>query len=586
MLLHPSAKRSFAPAPKRQLSRELEVANRHLSVALGSMSQGLCFFDREGRLLLANERYARIYDLNPEQLRPGTSFADIVALRFAAGAGPLGTSEEQYLQWRERHHRASGPSLAVFELSNGRLVEIQSQPMPGGGWVATHEDITARRGAEQRVAHMARHDALTGLANRIYFRERLEAALAKECSGGICAVLCLDLDGFKGVNDSYGHGTGDGLLQAVATRLRHCARAEDTVTRLGGDEFAILATGLRSPAQAGEMAERAVRALSEVYRIGDVRITVGVSIGVALSPDAGTTPEDLLRKADLALYRAKADEPGSYRFFEPEMQIRQLGRLRLETELRDALERDEFEVFYQPLLDVQRGEICSFEALLRWRHPERGTVGPGEFIPVAEESGLIVPLGAWVLEQACAEAATWPEHVTISVNVSAAQFRSKSLLGSVKHALAQSGLAASRLELEVTETLLLQHTPGTLATLHALSDLGVRVSMDDFGTGHSSLSYLRCFPFDKLKIDQSFVREMGQRADALAIVRAILALGRSLDMVTTAEGVETEAQLDVLRQEGCNEVQGFLFSAPRPAAEVAHMLRSGLHCRVSPAAAA
>jgi diguanylate cyclase (GGDEF)-like protein/PAS domain S-box-containing protein len=565
--------------------RRLETTNHRLGVALNSISQGVCFFDGAGRLLLANPRYAEIYGLDPERIQPGMSLPEIVTLRLEAGAEPVMTSE-RYVEWRERIQLDGDPTRSVVQLANGRVIEIHHQPMPDRGWVATHEDITARQGAEARVAHMARHDALTSLANRRLFRDRLDEVLGGAGPAGVHAVLCLDLDGFKPVNDSFGHSVGDCLLQAVAGRLSNCARKDDTVARLGGDEFAILAVGLDRPARAGELAQRITRALNEPFQIGDALVSVGVSVGIALSPADGITPEDLLKKSDIALYRAKADERGSHRFFEPTMQDRLIDRMRLENELRTALARNEFEVFYQPLLDLESGHVCAFEALLRWRHPDRGLVAPGEFIPVAEESGLIVPLGAWVLMQACAEAAGWPEQITVSVNLSAAQFKSKSLVGAVEHALAASGLAASRLELEVTESLLLENDASTLCTLQTLSGLGARISMDDFGTGHSSLNYLRRFPFNKLKIDRSYIRDMSNRPDSLAIVRAILGLGRSLNMVTTAEGVETEAQLARLQEEGCDEVQGYLFSEPRPAAEVPHMLLSGMRqARGAPPAA-
>ena len=499
--------------------RRLEATNHRLGAALDSISQGVCFFDGAGRLLLGNPRYAEIYGLDPARIQPGMSLQEIVALRLEAGAEPVMTSE-RYVEWRERIHLEDDPTRSVVHLANGRVIEIHNQPMPDRGWVATHEDITARQEAEAQVAHMARHDALTGLANRRLFRDRLEEILSDASPAALHAVLCLDLDGFKPVNDSFGHPVGDCLLQAVAGRLLNCARKNDTVARLGGDEFAILAVGLDRPERAGELAQRVTQALNEPFQIGDALVSVGVSVGVALSPNHASTPEDLLQKSDIALYRAKSEERGSHRFFEPTMQDRLIGRMRLESELRTAFVRNEFEVFYQPLLDLQSGEVCAFEALLRWRHPERGLVAPGEFIPVAEESGLIVPLGAWVLMRACAEAAGWPERVTVSVNLSAAQFKSKSLVGAVQQALTASGLAASRLELEVTETLLLENDAATLCTLQTLSGLGVRISMDDFGTGSLFAQLLRRFPFNKLKIDQSYIRDMSNRPHSLAIVRA------------------------------------------------------------------
>lgn len=564
---------SGQPRAGLKIKRRRDVSFHAFEIALNSISQGVCFFDGSGRLLLANPRYAEIYGIDPADIRPGMSLTEVVDLRRRAGAAAL-MSGDQYVDWRNRVNAEQAPHRSVVELANGRIVEIHNQPMPDGGWVATHEDITARTGAEAQISHMARHDGLTGLANRLLFRERLEAALANACPSQRCAVLCLDLDGFKPVNDSFGHPMGDLLLQAVAGRLRHCTRQNDTVCRLGGDEFAIL-TQIEQPACAGELALRIRGALRSPFQLGDLVVTVSVSLGIACSEGDGETPDELLKRADVALYRAKAEERGGHRFFEPTMAEQLLGRLRFENELRQAIVDRQFELFYQPLLDLQSGEVCAFEALLRWRHPERGLVSPVDFIPIAESSGLIVPLGAWVLMQACADAATWPEHVTVAVNLSAAQFKSKSLVAAVQDALAASGVAAGRLELEVTESLLLEDDAGTMAVLQTLSALGVRFSMDDFGTGHSSLNYLRRFPFTKLKIDRSYIRDMAEQPDSLAIVRAILSLGRGLNLVTTAEGVETEAQLSRLREEGCDEVQGFLFSEPRPAVEVPRMLRAG-----------
>jgi len=553
----------------------LEQANARLDVALSSISQGLCCFDANKQLILANRRYAEIYSLDPDTIRPGLSKEQVVAMRVAAGSGPV-WSLQQYLEWVENIHSAGTTVETVIELANGKKISVHCQPMPDGGWVATHEDITARFQAEARVLHMARHDPLTGLTNRVLFQERLEEALQRSWrSGQSTAVLCLDLDRFKPVNDSLGHPTGDKLLKAVAQRLLGCVRETDTVTRLGGDEFAILAE-LDRPQTARELAERVLDALSESFDIDGNRLSIGASIGIALSPADGTTPEELFGKADIALYGAKATQRGTLRFFEAEMQAKLQSRLHLERDLRIALEREQFEVFYQPLIDVSSGQISAFEALLRWRHPENGLLPPNSFIPIAEEVGLIVPIGAWALRRACCEAVTWPTEVTVSVNLSAAQFKCNSLVANVQDALQLSGLPASRLELEITESLLLEDSAGTLATLHELNAIGVRISMDDFGTGHSSLSYLRSFPFHKIKIDQSFIRDLLDRKDSAAIVRAIVGLGRSLDMVTTAEGVETEEQLARLREEGCNEVQGFLFSRPRPAADVPAMLRREL----------
>jgi diguanylate cyclase (GGDEF)-like protein len=433
----------------------------------------------------------------------------------------------------------------------------------------TYEDVTERRQAEAKIMHMARHDALTNLPNRVLFRDKMEQALGR---GEKLAVMFLDLDRFKGVNDSLGHPVGDALLCAVTERLQRVVRGIDTVARLGGDEFAIVQSSAR-PTDASELAAELIETFSEPFEVHGHQVIIGTSIGIAMAPADGNEPDQLLRNADMALYRAKAEGRGTYHFFQPEMDAQMQERRRLELDLRKALIANEFELYYQPLIQVASGEVCGFEALIRWNHPERGLVMPGAFIPVAEEIGLIVPLGEWVLRKACMDATAWPGKLSVAVNLSAAQFRNPMLALSVVSALGQSGLSASRLELEITETVLLQDDRAVLDTLHQIRDLGVRICMDDFGTGYSSLSYLRSFPFDKIKIDRSFVSELGKENDCVAIIRAVTRLGSSLGMVTTAEGVETEQQLEVLRAEGCVEVQGYLFSRPKPLKEIPSMLR-------------
>jgi diguanylate cyclase (GGDEF)-like protein len=393
--------------------------------------------------------------------------------------------------------------------------------------------------------------------------------------------MFLDLDRFKSVNDSLGHSVGDALLCAVTERLQRVVASKDTVARLGGDEFAIVQRQA-TPAGASELAGKIVAELAEPFEVQGHQLIVGTSIGIAMAPADGSEPDQLLRNADMALYRAKSDGRGTYHFFQPEMDAQMQERRKLELDLRKALQGDEFQLNYQPLIDLVRGEVCGFEALLRWNHPERGLVPPDEFIPVAEEIGLIVPLGDWVLKQACRDAANWPAKTTIAVNLSPMQFRNPMLALSVVSALGQSGLAASRLELEITENVMLQADRTVLDALHQFRDLGVRICMDDFGTGYSSLSYLRSFPFDKIKIDRSFISELGKNNDCMAIIRAIMRLGSSLGMITTAEGVETEEQLEILRAEGCMQVQGFLFSKAVPAAEIAPLLQR-LHPRIKAA---
>ncbi|HEY0909090.1 MAG TPA: EAL domain-containing protein, partial [Bradyrhizobium sp.] len=558
---------------KDALRQRLRLTNERFAVALRNMSQGVCFFDGTGRLLLANERFAEIYGLRSEDIGPGITLKEILEMRVAAGSGPV-MMAENYLAWNDAIRVMDTVTTRVIELVNGKTIATQVNPMPDHGWVATHEDITDRCRAEARVAHMARHDGLTGLANRVLFQERLEQALSLVSRGRLHAVLCVDLDRFKPVNDSFGHPTGDKLLQAVASRLLGCVRDVDTVARIGGDEFAILALHVDRTERVGELAQRVVRVLSEPFQIDGNTIAIGASVGIALCPSDADTPDELINHADMALYRAKMDGRGRYCFFEAEMGARLRERFSLERDLRQALVRNEFELMYQPLFDLERGLVSGFEALLRWRHPDRGLVMPDNFIPIAEETGLIVPIGAWVLRRACQEALGWPADVTVSVNLSAVQFKSSDLVRVVRDVLASTGLPAGRLELEITESTLLEDNAATLQTLRELGRLGVRFSMDDFGTGYSSLSYLRSFPFDKIKIDQSFIRDLTARTNSLAIVRAIVGLGRSLNMLTTAEGVETREQFESLRAEGCNEVQGYYLSQPRPAADIPEMLSS------------
>jgi diguanylate cyclase (GGDEF)-like protein/PAS domain S-box-containing protein len=435
-------------------------------------------------------------------------------------------------------------------------------------------DVTERKQAEARIEHMAHHDALTGLPNRVLFHRRLGEALSRiRRGGGNLAVLCLDLDQFKSVNDTLGHPVGDALLKTVAQRLDHCVRDTDMVARLGGDEFAIILPTIGGPQNAEQTASKVIDELGQPYEIQGHEVVVGASIGIAIAPGDGDAADALLRNADMALYRAKGDGRGRFNFFEPEMDKRIQLRRSLELDLRKAFHNGEFELYYQPLINLEGGIVSGFEALLRWHHPERGMVSPGEFIPLAEEIGLITPLGEWVLRKACAEAMTWPANVKVAVNLSPVQFKSRNLVQAVLMALAYSRLPATRLELEITESVLLGETEANLAMLHQLRGLGVHISMDDFGTGYSSLSYLRSFPFDKIKIDQSFVRELAERPDCMAIIRAVVGLGTSLGIATTAEGVETPEQLERLRAEGCTEVQGFLFSPPRRASDVALMLR-------------
>ncbi len=468
-----------------------------------------------------------------------------------------------------RHLKADGSEIEV--LTYARRIAFGAREAV----LVAIVDVTERKQAEARIAHMAHHDALTGLPNRVLFHERLDDALARlRRPGGApsLAVHCLDLDHFKSVNDTLGHPVGDLLLKAVAERLARCVGEEALVARLGGDEFAVIQPIASGPNAAGELANRLIALVAAPYDVQGNEVVIGASIGIALAPGDGDTADVLLRNADMALYRAKSEGRGTSHFFEPEMDRRIQARRSLELDLRKAFVNGEFELYYQPLVNLGSNAVTGFEALLRWRHPERGMISPAEFVPLAEEIGLIVPLGEWVLRQACMQAATWPGDVKVAVNLSPAQVRSRGVVPAVLSALAHSRLAPQRLELEITESVLLGETDANLATLHRLREIGARISMDDFGTGYSSLSYLRSFPFDKIKIDRSFVRELAERPDCVAIVRAVAGLGASLGIATTAEGVETREQLERLRREGCTEVQGFLFSPPRPAAEITRLM--------------
>ena len=550
--------------------QKLQATNISLDAALENMSQGLCLYGADGRLTVVNRRFAEIYGLDPGTVRPGLGVDEVIRLTIAAGGhGPIEPADDL----RRRKTVLCRPGTTVYEEAVlGRTVTIVHHSMADGGWVATYEDVTERRQAERQILFMARHDTLTRLPNRTLFGERIDEALKRLGRGEGFAVLCLDLDRLKQVNDTLGHPAGDEVLRLVAERLSACVREVDTVGRLGGDEFAVVQCGIGGEADTIVLANRIMDVIGRPIDIGGRQVTVGVSIGIAVAPRDGTSAATLLKSADAALYRAKSDGRGVWRCFEPDMDARLQARSALELDLRRALAENQFEVFYQPIFDVARDRVGGFEALLRWRHPVRGMVSPAEFISVAEETGLIVPLGEWVLARACAEACAWPDHVKVAVNVSPAQFRSSRLLAATSEALAASGLRSDRLELEITETVLLSDGAATLETLHSLRQAGVRFALDDFGTGYSSLNYLLSFPFDKIKIDQSFIRDLTTRSDAAAIVRAVSRLAADLGMRITAEGVETRDQLERLRQDGCDEIQGFYFSRPVPAVEVADLL--------------
>jgi diguanylate cyclase (GGDEF)-like protein/PAS domain S-box-containing protein len=546
-----------------EYQRQQRDHNKLFETALNNMSQGLCMFDADANLVVCNDRYIEMYGLSRDFVVPGTNLR--VILQHRKDRGSFAGDPEVYVKDLLAAVAKRDMQTQLVQSGDGRTISILNRAMANRGWVATHEDITERTRAEERIRHMARHDSLTGLPNRAAFRDEMEQALKRVRRGQMIAAMCLDLDHFKNVNDTLGHLIGDKLLCAVATRLKDVVRETDTIARLGGDEFAVLQTGLDKPEASGSFAQRIITAVNQPYDIDGHQVIVSTSIGIAIAPNDGATTEQLLRNADMALYRAKSDGRSVYRYFEPEMDHQLQARRSLEIDLRNAVQNGEFQLLYQPQVDAVTEQITGCEALLRWNSPTRGIVSPTEFIPLAEEIGLIVPIGEWVLKQACCEAATWPKPVRVAVNLSPAQFKSRSVMQSVINALAVSGLEASRLELEITESVLLHDNEATLATLHQLRSFGIKISMDDFGTGYSSLSYLRSFPFDKIKIDRSFIKDISDKGDCAAIVKAVAGLGKGLGIATTAEGVETIEQLQKVRSEGCTEVQGYFFSAPRPA---------------------
>jgi len=677
----------------REVSQTIAKQELQLHTVLDAMLQGLSIFDAKGRLVVRNQRYDELYDVPPGEIEPGCALRDVLIARKAAGTFS-GDPDEHAAAMSQTMLRGKVTSR-LAELPDGRMIQVVNQPMPDGGWVSTHEDVTEQRRAEreressrklldlvvenvpaaiflrdarnkryvlvnraaetiwevsrqdllgktaadvfpledakkiaardeelmaspsgglyfaeheahtskgakriftsrlhmvhgvdtaqkyvlgviedvterkradERIVHMARHNALTDLPNRVVLRERLDEALKWRQKDQHVAVLCVDINNLKVVNDTMGHATGDKLLKAVARRLRSCASDGHAVAHVGGDEFAVIQPGVAEVNDVTQFAKRVGEWIRVPYDVDGRSIMVTASIGIAVAPNDGTNPEQLLKDADLALHRAKAEGRDDYRFFEAGMDERMQARRMLELDIRTAITNGEFELFYQPLVDAADGHVTGCEALMRWRHPTRGMISPAEFIPVAEETGLIEQLGKWALRRACADAATWPDHMSVAVNLSAVQFKKPTLALTVINALTESGLKPQRLELEVTESVLMQNNEATLATLHQLRDLGVRIAMDDFGTGYSSLSYLRSFPFNKIKIDRSFVAD--ERSDAAVIVHAVADMARNLNMTTTAEGIETEQQREMVRQAGCTEMQGYLFSKPRPLEEL------------------
>ncbi len=563
------------------LRDEIERSARLASVldtALQNMNQGLAMFGPDSRLITCNDKFMGLYGLSKLDAVPGMELVDIARLRVGNGIYN-GPSPEDYIEERRRIAAAMlrEPTDRSALLNDGRTIRVASRPLTSGGWVMTNEDVTEQKRREDEIAYLASHDILTGLANRSRFQ-----ALVAEAVAGIAVdnrrfnILMLDLDRFKHVNDSMGHAAGDALLREVARRLKDAVRACDVVARLGGDEFAILQTAPRAENGAAfdqdyrdgaeTLAERILLAFNEPVDLGSGAVFAGTSIGVALAPDHGVDGYELMKKADFALYAAKSAGRNTYRLFDPKMMEAAHAQTALEDELRLALARQEFELYYQPIIDMRSGRPVIVEALVRWRHPRRGLLAPDAFLRVAEDSGLIIPLGDWILHRACQDAVAWPGELRVAVNLSTVQFRKSSLVDVVLFALADSGLPPDRLEVEVTESVLLGADPDYLDTLRQLKNLGVAIALDDFGTGHSSLGYLNKFPFDRIKIDRSFVGSIVDNPNSMAIVSAVSGLVRQLEMAATAEGVETEEQFAILRAAGVTYGQGYLFGRPCPVA--------------------
>ena len=557
-------------------AKELALTNMRFDAALSNMSQGLCLFDANKHLVISNKRFREIYNLADDQIRPGMSLSQMLELQVPIAQGTELTLD-QYVE------KLPAQLNQVYRLADGRAISMQRTPTPDGGWVATHEDITERERSDQKISHLAYHDVLTGLANRAEFKTRGDAALSRAISRDEhISVLLIDLDRFKAVNDTFGHAAGDKLLQLVAERMRQNVRANDIVARLGGDEFAILQEYEPDQREAAiSLAARLIEVLGTPYDLDGHQAMIGASIGVAIAAEGRETIEQLMHEADLALYQAKAQGRNDYRIYEDRLGSQAQERLQLENELREAISSSGLQLYYQPIVSLADEAICGMEALVRWRHPTRGLLAPNQFIPLAEETGLITPLGEFVIRQACLDASGWPEHVKVAVNISPTHLKKRSVMDTVTRALLKTRLAPERLEIEVTETVLIRENEDILAELHQLRSIGVSIALDDFGTGYSSLSHLRMFTFDKVKIDRSFVAEMTERSDSAAIVCAVAGLARSLDIITTAEGIETEEQLTMLKAAGCTQGQGYLFGRPRPAEESLSLTFSNMRLRQS-----
>jgi len=549
---------------------KLSEKTQHLDAAINTMTQGLLLFDGSGRLVVCNQQYIDMFGVSPDIVKPGCHLRDIILHRQQQGTfvGDVDAYCAKFLD-----PKGGGVQNIETTTPDGRTIQLIYQRSPDGGWATTLEDVTERRRVQAQIQHLAHYDALTDLPNRSLFQRHAEALLA-ETEGEEFAILYIDIDEFKRINDSLGHLIGDEFLKGVAGRLRQAVGSDDFIARLGGDEFAVVQRNVMCDDDVSLLVARIYDRLRTPFDCNGHRLSSDASIGVAVAPRHGSDLFGLLKSADLAMYAAKAAGRRTYRFFEPGMEKQANLRCELESDMRAALVGGEFELHYQPLVDLRNDDVKGCEALLRWRHPLRGMVSPADFIPVAEETGLIEEIGQWVLRTACAEAATWPAHVRIAVNVSPVQFRSQSLPLKVAAALAETGLDPRRLELEITEAVLIADDDAALIALNQLRALGVHIALDDFGTGYSSLQYLQRFPFDKIKIDRSFVKEVTRNSSSASIIRAVVSIAADRNMITTAEGVETLQQRETVQNLGCTQMQGYLFSAARPAHEIRALLAS------------
>jgi diguanylate cyclase (GGDEF)-like protein len=556
-------------------TREVASLASRFDTALNNMPHGLCMFDARRRVVVTNRRLSELLGVSRDVAQRNASVRELLIECIPAGT-VTNCNPERFVELFDSRLSGRGSDDLVVEVQGGRALALTFQPMESGGSVVLVEDITDRRNADAKIKHMARYDALTGLPNRTYFHDQMDRALAaRRRNGESCAILFIDLDQFKQINDTLGHVYGDQLLCAVADRLRTIVRDTDMIARFGGDEFIVLQSSTKKPEEASTLARRIVEGLSEPYEIDAHRLVVGASIGIAMATDEEVTGDVLLQNADMALYRAKFDGRGTWRFFEPAMEVKAQARRKLEIDLRQALAGEAFDIYYQPLYNLKTNRISTCEALLRWPHPERGMISPGEFIPVAEEMGLIVEIGRWVLRRACIECTKWPNHIRVAVNLSSIQFQRSNIVADVRDALAYSGLPASRLEVEITESVLLQDTEVTRAALLQLRDDGVRISLDDFGTGYSSLSYLHSLPLHKVKIDRSFLHGLGTNERSRTLLHGVAKLSAELGLSVVVEGIETEQQLAaVAAEKSIDEAQGFLFSMPIPGTQLRTLLEA------------